>query len=124
MKHLAARASLQHLTKGHILTPQQLFQQACSNVPGITFKYVSSESVVKHEKDLEQRLKNLRTIAGTCTHHCFFPQGGELKMLRVSSDKSAVHTQLEEDALDLRQQPEVQPGKYMVAVYDHDWYLG
>ena len=125
VKQLAARASLQHATQDHILTPMQLFTWACAHVPGITFRYVSAESVAEHGKQLEPRLKELKTVAGTRTHHCFLPDNsGGLKLFRVSSDKMAVSAELEHNADQRNAEDAIQPGKYAAVVYDHDWFLG
>src|ERR1051325_6709112 len=71
VKRLAARASLQAMDAGHIMTSSQLFQWANTNIKGITFFYLSTEEVQECNKTLQSRFVSVKTVAGTRSHHRF-----------------------------------------------------
>ena len=49
VKHEAAKASLQAVTRGHILTPKQLYEWGCQNIQNVHFFYRTKEEVMAHE---------------------------------------------------------------------------
>jgi hypothetical protein len=73
MKQLVARAILQAATTDQILTSQQLYEWAVTNIHGIQFFSVSAEGIQQHESSLklEECYSAVKTIPGTCSHHSF-----------------------------------------------------
>ena len=55
------------------MTPRQLFGWASANIPAVHFEYCSNEDYKREEHNLEQRLKEARTIPGTRKLHSFVP---------------------------------------------------
>ena len=64
VKRLAARASLQRPYNEQIMTPRQLFEWACSNIPAVSFEYCSTEDYKREQTHLERRFERARTITG------------------------------------------------------------
>ena len=73
VKRLAARASLQRPYNDQVMTPRQLFDWACANIPAVHFEYCSSEDYTREQSSLEQRFALSRTIPGTRKLHSFVP---------------------------------------------------
>jgi hypothetical protein len=121
VKRLAARASLQQTVSNHILSPGDLFLWAKQNIGGIDFFFVSKDEVEAASKKLTPRFDNAPKIHGVRSQHCFLPwQDGSLRMFRLSAD--ATSTDACTDRCD--ETPNLQPGQYVAAVYDHKWYIG
>jgi len=87
IKRLAARASLQRAITNQIQTPEQLFQFAVEEIPGVTVFFVSSESVEKTSKFLEPRFSTAPRFKGSRKNHQFIPRGSDIVMRRVSGGK-------------------------------------
>jgi hypothetical protein len=119
VKRLARAASLQATVTGHILMPYQLFQWAKAHVPGINFFYVDSNAVEHNFVHiLEDRFRDLKTVPGTRTHHCFRVANNELHMFRISSDTIGISTNPPVQGRNFK------AGQYVAAMYDEDWYVG
>ena len=91
IKRLAARASLQRpYNHDQIMTPQQLFNWASTNVPAVHFGYCSIEDYERERHNLEQRFRHSRTISGTRKLHSFVPISSNKVRVSVcsSSDTS------------------------------------
>ena len=73
VKRLAARASLQRPYNDQLMTPRQLFNWACSNIPAAYFGYCSNEDYAREQSSLEHRFQLSRTIPGTRKLHSFVP---------------------------------------------------
>ncbi|SMN01563.1 hypothetical protein SPONN_2634 [uncultured Candidatus Thioglobus sp.] len=71
VKRLAARTSLQRPYVEQIMTPQQLFEWASSNLHAITFEYCSKDDYKREEIHLDERFQRAQTISGTRKIHCF-----------------------------------------------------
>ena len=54
VNRLAARASLQKPYNDQVMTPWQLFDWACANIPAVHFEYCSSENYTREQSSLEQ----------------------------------------------------------------------
>ena len=52
VKRLAARASLQRPYNDQLMTPHQLFDWACANIPAVYFGYCSSEDDAREQSSL------------------------------------------------------------------------
>ena len=65
VKRLAARASLQKPYNDQVMTPRQLFDWACANIPAVYFEYCSSEDYTREQSSLEQCFALSCTIPGT-----------------------------------------------------------
>jgi hypothetical protein len=73
VKRLAARASLQLVSDGHILTPEQLFKFAESTITSSSFKYLTVNDYSTREALLSERFARSKTIAGTHKIHSVIP---------------------------------------------------
>ncbi|KAL5484132.1 hypothetical protein EMCRGX_G020580 [Ephydatia muelleri] len=73
LKRLATRASLQHLYQDHILTAEQLYQFAVSEIKGMYFGFATLSEHEQEAKVLEDRLKSSRTVPGTHQLHSVVP---------------------------------------------------
>ena len=73
VKRLAARASLQRPYDKQILTPRELFDFACSEIPSVNFHYTTVEEHENESALLSKRFELTRTIAGTHRLHSFRP---------------------------------------------------
>ena len=62
-------------------------------------------------------------IHGTCSYHCFIPDGDSLIMKRISSDTINDVHKFNDPKL-LRNPTIYQPGKYIACYYDKIWYIG
>jgi len=125
VKRLAARASLQAVNTNHILTPQQLFEWAQTNISGIKFFFVPKSDVQDMTSQQEKRFSDAKKMSGTRSHHCFILAGEQLQMFRISSDTAGTLmdcnlTSSEETDPD----QSYMPGQYVAAVYDQAWYAG
>ena len=69
LKRLATTASLQHLYQDHILTAEQLYQFAVSEIKGMYFGFATLSEHEQEAKVLEDRLKRSRTVPGTHQLH-------------------------------------------------------
>ncbi|CAH0556044.1 unnamed protein product [Brassicogethes aeneus] len=129
VKRLAARASLQATLDNHILTPLDLFNWANCNIHNIKFFFVSHADVQQHAKSLEARFQSAKTVPGTRSYHRFVPiNNSELILYRLSSDDensgfkvSLTVRKKHEKNIDI---DELQPGVYVAAVYDDNWFIG
>ena len=77
LKRLAAGASLQAVSTNHILTPQQLYQWAQTNIKGIKFFFVPKTDILEATDGQEKRFSAAKKNAGTRSHHCFVPIAGQ-----------------------------------------------
>ena len=73
VKLLAARASLQRPYERQIMTPLQLFEWASENIPGVVFRYCSTEEYEEVKHHLEKRFENSRTIPEHVNYIHLFP---------------------------------------------------
>ena len=71
VKRLAVRASLQRPYNDQIMTPCQLFDWACTNVPAVQFGYCSTEEYEREQHYLEHHFEQSCTIPGTRKLHSF-----------------------------------------------------
>jgi len=130
VKRLATRASLQQISTSHILTPEQLFSWAQSNISGIHVFFVPVSDVELNRAKLSARFELSKTIPGTRSHHSFIPVNScELRISRISGENNSTIVRAndmapEETATDFHGQQNLQPGQYVAAVYDNSWYLG
>ncbi|KAL5459788.1 hypothetical protein EMCRGX_G033164 [Ephydatia muelleri] len=73
LKRLATKASLQRLYKDHILTAEQLYLFAVSEIKGMHFGFATLSEHEQEAKVLEDRLKRSRTVLGTHQLHSVVP---------------------------------------------------
>ena len=73
LKRLATKASLQRLYKDHILTAEQLYLFAVSEIKGMHFGFATLSEHEQEAKVLEDRLKRSRTVPGTHQLHSVVP---------------------------------------------------
>ena len=107
------------------MTPEQLFLWAKENINGVTMYYVTEEDIISHKRkyDLKVCYNGVQTVPGTCSYHCFIPDGDSLIMKRISSDTiNDVHKFNDPKLL---QNPTIyKPGKYIACSYDKICYIG
>ena len=131
VKRLVARASLQAVSSGQILTPLDMFHWADRNISGIKFIYMTDEEVLQHCDDfnLPERYSAVKTIAGTRSHHAFIPKSEtELELKRISYDTDGKTVKLGSvSARGDRAQvsfERLQPGYFVACGYDTHWFVG
>jgi len=135
IKREAARASLQAVTTGHILTPKQLYDWGCQHIENVHFFYISKEQVITHEIEQTKRFDNAKTVTGTRNHHCYIPSHDKsLIVMRISGDDSSFVAQVLKRPLPAQAQTEpsfpivtsiqCQPGNYIACMYDGKWWIG
>ena len=74
VKRLTARASLQRPEKDQIVTPEHMFKFCKDNIAGITFIFVSTETInAVKEAVLKERFVKARVLRGTRGFHYFEP---------------------------------------------------
>ena len=133
VKRLAARASLQAVTENHILTAIDLFAWAEKHIKNINFIWVCKEDVTQCAQRLQKRFSETTTIPGTRDNHSFIPvTAKQLKVSRVSGgpgfivDMSGSHPHVVVKATEKQQitLEDAIPGKYVVCMYDQQWWVG
>ena len=132
MKREAAKASLQAVTTGHILTPNDLFDWATEHISNVKFFYISKE-VAANVKQQEARFLNAKTVAGTRRHHSYVPCQDCKKMLvkRVSGNDPLFEAVVfldddsNPDSTDLNVElKDCEIGRYIACSYDAKWWIG
>jgi hypothetical protein len=134
IKREAAKASLQAVTSGHILTPKQLFEWGCKHIQNVKFFFISKQEVVEHEQEQQPRFSLAKTVAGTRNHHCYIPSPDRsLVVMRISGDDSSFvahvfppipQTYTAGAASDVHLSLlEYQPGQYVACMYDGKWWV-
>ena len=88
LKKFAARASFQRPFSEQILTPNQLFEFANSEITGVTTLFVNPQYVKENIPFLEFRFSNCSTFNGTCKNHEFIPCGDNIVLNYVSGSAS------------------------------------
>ena len=126
VKRLTARASLQAALTDQILTPLSMFTWATEHIQNINFIYCTSEDIDNNDEkfSLYERFKLARTVTGTHSHHCFITEKGALYMKRMSDDISFTPCNISESNKSTLDYEDLQPGKYVAAMYDDKWYIG
>ena len=124
LKRLATKASLQRLYDNHILTPQDLFQFAVSEIKGMHFAFATLAEHEHEEKSLAPRLALSRTISGTHDIHCVKPlslQLVEVKHFSTSRDSRTERTTISTTAVKL---PLLAIKGYVAVIYSGHCWLG
>ena len=126
VKRLAARASLQRPYDKQILTPRQLYEFGCSEIPSVNFHYVTVEEYENESVLLSKRFESARTIAGTHKLHSFRPiSANELEIRNFSSSEEkrieCISTVINDSDSFIKLS--VIKG-YVTARYDGYWWLG
>lgn len=106
VKRLAARASLQKPYDQQIMTPRQLFEWACDNIPAVDFQYCSTKDYERERIFLEERFQKARTIPGTRKFHSFIPVSKDKMRVRYfsfSSEFKEINVALGENELTLEE---------------------
>ena len=134
VKREAAKASLQAVTAGHILTPHDLFEWATKHISNVKFFYISKEEVAINVEQQEARFSNAKTVAGTRSHHSYVPCQDGKKMLvkRVSGDEPSFEAVIfldDNDGNPDSTEPNIELkhceiGRYVACTYDANWWIG
>jgi hypothetical protein len=133
VKREASKASLKSITKGHILTPMQLYEWGNDHLENVKFFYIPKEMVVEHEVKLHQRFQMAKTVPGTRNHHCYIPtEDGKLSVRRISGDDSSFvidilpsTPQCQADIQKSKvESSQCMPGQYVACMYDEKWWVG
>ncbi len=130
VKRLVARASLQATLQDQILTPQQMYNWASKNIPGIHFFFAAKEDIEAHRSCLADRFESVQTVPGTRSHHRFVPlDENTLKIFRLSCDDkgTVVHVSpvaAQHEVKTISSIPDLHLGQYVAVVYDSDWFIG
>ena len=72
-----------------LMTPRQLFDWACTNVPVVHFGYCSNEDYARELSSLERHFQLSRTIPGTRKMHSFVPVTNSTVEVRLYSASDA-----------------------------------
>ena len=125
VKRLAARASLQRPDAEQLQTPEQLFQWAKSNIPQVTFEYLTQEDIRKVGEELSERLEQSKKVDGTQKLHAFIPINGSsskviTKPYSRSSKEKTVTVMLTEPRELLNWE---QLNGYVTCKYGVDWWV-
>ena len=122
VKHLAARASLQHPYEHQIITLFQLYQWAVDNVPGVHFCYCSTEEYEMQKIFLQTRFEQTKTIPGTRKLHSFVPISKDTLRTRIYS--SSIITR-EDRVTKLPGDLELEEiSGFVTCSYNSEWWLG
>ena len=73
VKRLTSIADLHRTTNNHILTASPMFDFCQKEIKGISFYYISKESIMIILSEMEQRYTTAKTLPGTCSCHNFTP---------------------------------------------------
>ena len=121
VKRLAARASLQRPYNDQLMTPRQLFDWACANVPAVYFGYCSNEDYAKERSSLERRFQLSRTIPGTRKLHSFVPISSSTVEVRYYSASDA--SRKERVTLAKNDIPPESIAGFVTCLYEGNWWL-
>ena len=93
VKCLVWKASLQTVSSNHILTQKDFYNWASTNITNITFMYITSEPIQRHEQTIRMRMSNAKTVSGSCSYHKFVTISElDLRMCRLSYDHTSIIT--------------------------------
>jgi len=126
VKRLAARASLQRPYNDQILTPRQLFEFGCSEIPTVNFHYVTVEEHEHESELLKVRFESTRTIAGTHRLHSFRPislDELEVRDFSLSADKRIERVSCESLVMPESVVTFSSIKGYVTAKYNGSWWL-
>lgn len=124
VKRMAARASLQRPLTDQIQTPQQLFDYAKENIPGMNFVYTTIEEHTEMAQILEGRFKKALPIPGTREYHAFITSKTSITKLLVkefSSSSTATEVSVMPDEENLFT---FNTNGYVISVLGDRWWLG
>lgn len=93
LKWLATRASRQHVYEHHILSAQQLYDFAISNIKGMYFAFATVGEHEQEAKLLDDRLKNSKTVPGTHQLHSIVPISTNTVEVRSFSSSTCSRTE-------------------------------
>eukprot|EP00731_Ephydatia_muelleri_P013160 Em0007g470a len=91
VKRLAAKASLQRPDGNQILNAMQLYEFATSEIPGMSFCYVTSQEYDDEATLLYARFDQSATIRGTQSFHCFKPINTTMVEVKHYSNSTQVY---------------------------------
>ena len=121
VKRLAARASLQRPYNDQIMTPRQLFDWACTNIPVVHFGYCSTEDYQREQHNLERRFHQSRTIPGTRKLHSFVPISKSKVRVRFYSASDTFKE--ERVTLATNDLPSESIVGFVTCLWDRNWWL-
>ena len=123
VKRLAARASLQRAYDHQIMTPRQLYEWACDNIPKVHFQFCTCDDYKNAETFLQERFHRSKTIAGTQKLHCFVPLTKNTLFTKVYSNSSL---QKEEKVASVETEglPIEEINGFVTVAYEEDWWIG
>ena len=121
VRRLAARASLQRPYNDQLMTPRQLFDWACTNIPAVYFGYCSNEDYAREQSSLERHFQLSRTIPGTRKLHSFVPISDSTVEVRLYSASDA--SRRERVTLAKDDIPLESIAGFVTCLYDGNWWL-
>ncbi|CAF4238702.1 unnamed protein product, partial [Rotaria magnacalcarata] len=133
VKRGVAKASLQQIVSGHILTPKHFYDFSVNNFKGIQFFYISKLQINKMEISLSQRFSNALTIKGTQGFHKFAPilETNYIAAYQTSSSDDITKCKINksQDVDDIAKSNEsktgkYQTGQYVACIYDLMFWVG
>lgn len=126
VKRLAARASLQRPYDNQILTPRQLYEFGCAEIPTVNFYYATSKEYERESVFLSERFHSSKTIAGTHRLHSFRPmtyEKLEVREFSASEEKRIEHVSLALSNIIVSSNNIGDITGYVTVKYDSCWWL-
>ena len=122
VKRLVSRASLQRPINNQILTAESFFEFCQENISGISFDYLTTDSLVSTRVFLNERFLKGNTIPGTRSFHYFTPLDEAAigcKFVSCDSEYSYTHRFFE-----LSKLVQVFAMNYVACCYNFKWWIG
>ena len=121
VKRLAARASLQRPYNDQLMTPRQLFDLACSNIPAAYLGYCSNEDYAREQSSLERCFQLSHTIPGTRKLHSFVPISDSTVEVKFYSSSDV--SRKERVALVKNEIPPESIAGFVTCLHKENWWL-
>ncbi len=103
------------------MTPYQLFEWACGNIPTVIFGYCSIEEYKREQATLERRFVRAQTIPGTRKVHSFVPISKD--RLRTRFFSSSTTSKEKRVASSESELPLKQISGFVTCLYDEKWWI-
>ena len=103
------------------MTPRQLFDWACENVPAVYFRYCSDEDYERERSSLERRFQLSWTIPSTRKLHSFVPISNSTLKVRLYSAPDA--SRKKKVTLAKNDIPPESIAGFVTCLYDGNWWL-
>ena len=124
VKRIITKASLQRTTSEHILTPLKMFQFCEQEIKGITFYFVSTDTILKNEEDLSSRYDNSLAIPNTRENHSYCPKDQFTVIVRRTSTSIPFLEFPTVKNIQPNLSCKIKVNDTVACTYGENWYLG